>query len=100
MAGGKQGPGGASRKGRSTGRAATRAVAHPTSGSSRYTPPVPRSVKVSPKWMGPTILAVLILGLVTAGRLHEPKAASLETLLTEFLVATPRRLWSRFWPRD
>jgi MFS family permease len=46
------------------------------------------------------VLAVLILGLVTAGRLHEPKAASLETLLTEFLVATPRRLWSRFWPRD
>jgi hypothetical protein len=62
MAGGKQGPGGASRKGRSTGRAATRAVTHPIAGSSRYTPPIPRSVKTSPKWMGPLILGLLILG--------------------------------------
>ena len=62
MAGGKQGPGGASRKGRSTGRASTRAVAHPNAASSRYTPPIPRSVKTSPKWMGPMILALLILG--------------------------------------
>ena len=55
----KQGPGGATRKGRSTGRAtaAPRATA-----SGRYTPPVPRSVKVSPVWMGPLILALLILG--------------------------------------
>jgi hypothetical protein len=57
-----QGPGGATRKGRSTGRATTRAVAHPTAASGRYTPPIPRSVKTSPKWMGPTILALLILG--------------------------------------
>jgi hypothetical protein len=62
MAGGKQGPGGASRKGRSTGRAATRAVVRPNAASSRYTPPIPRSVKVSPKWMGPLILAVLVAG--------------------------------------
>jgi hypothetical protein len=57
-----QGPGGATRKGRSTGRATTRAVAHPTAKSGRYTPPIPRSVKTSPKWMGPAILALLILG--------------------------------------
>jgi cell division protein CrgA len=58
----KQGPGGATRKGRSTGRATTRAVAHPTSASGRYTPPIPKNVKVSPKWMGPLILAILIGG--------------------------------------
>jgi len=45
-------------------------------------------------------LAVFVLGLVLAGKLHEPKAASLEALLTEFLVVTPQRLWSRFWPGD
>jgi hypothetical protein len=38
------------------------------------------------------------LGL--AGKLNEPKAARLEALLTEFLVATPQRLWQRFWPRN
>ena len=57
-----QGPGGATRKGRSSGRATTRAVVRPTSSSSRYTPPIPRSVKRSPKWMGPLILGLLILG--------------------------------------
>ena len=40
---------------------AARAVARPTA-SGRYTPPIPRSVKVSPKWMGPLILALLMLG--------------------------------------
>ncbi|HXQ62907.1 MAG TPA: cell division protein CrgA [Acidimicrobiales bacterium] len=58
----KQGPGGATRKGRSTGRATSRAVVHPTASSGRYTPPIPKSVKVSPKWMGPLILALLVLG--------------------------------------
>jgi hypothetical protein len=58
----KQGPGGATRKGRSTGRATTRAVAPSASASGRYTPPIPKSVKVSPKWMGPLILAFLIGG--------------------------------------
>ena len=58
----RSGPGSASRKGRSPGRATGRAVARPTTASGRYTPPVPRSVKVSPKWMGPAILALLVLG--------------------------------------
>jgi hypothetical protein len=62
MASGRQGPGGATRKGRSTGRATARAVVKPTTGSGRYTPPIPRSVKVSPVWMGPLILALLIGG--------------------------------------
>lgn len=45
-------------------------------------------------------LGMFALGLVLAGKLHEPKAASLEALLTEFLVVTPQRLWARFWPGD
>jgi hypothetical protein len=61
----KQGPGGATRKGRSTGRATSRAVAHPTAASGRYTPPIPKSVKVSPKWMGPLILVFLVGGALS-----------------------------------
>jgi hypothetical protein len=57
-----QGPGGATRKGRSSGRATTRAVVRPNTSSSRYTPPIPRSVKRSPKWMGPLILGLLVAG--------------------------------------
>jgi cell division protein CrgA len=53
----KQGPGRATRKGRSSGRTTGRGT---TTG--RYTPPIPRSKKVSPKWMGPLILALLVLG--------------------------------------
>ena len=55
----KQGPGSAARKGRS---ASGRAVAPPPTASGRYTPPIPRSNKVSPKWMGPLILVLLIAG--------------------------------------
>ena len=55
----KQGPGGAARKGRS---ASGRAVAPAPAASGRYTPPIPRSNKVSPKWMGPLILILLIFG--------------------------------------
>jgi hypothetical protein len=54
----KQGPGRATRKGRSSGRTTGRSAA--TSG--RYTPPIPRSVKRSPKWMGPLILGLLVTG--------------------------------------
>jgi len=62
----KQGPGSATRKGKSTGRAATgRAVSRPATTSGRYTPPIPRTVKVSPKWMGPLILALLVVGALT-----------------------------------
>ena len=56
---GRQGPGGATRKGRSSGRTTGRGS---STSSGRYTPPIPRSVKVSPKWMGPLILVLLILG--------------------------------------
>jgi len=61
----KQGPGNAARKGKSAGRATARAVARPATASSRYTPPIPRNVKVSPKWMGPLILALLVVGALT-----------------------------------
>ena len=54
----RSGPGRATRKGRSTGRTTTRGPV--TSG--RYTPPIPRSKKVSPKWMGPLILLLLLAG--------------------------------------
>jgi VIT1/CCC1 family predicted Fe2+/Mn2+ transporter len=62
MASGKQGPGTASRKGRSTGRATTRAVRQPQEANARYTPPIPRKYKQSPKWMGFAILAAFVLG--------------------------------------
>jgi hypothetical protein len=59
----KQGPGSAARKGRSAGRVTSaKAVSRAPKASGRYTPPIPRSVKVSPKWMGPLILALLIGG--------------------------------------
>lgn len=55
----KQGPGRATRKGRSSGRTTGRGT---TATSGRYTPPIPRSKKVSPKWMGPLILGFLVVG--------------------------------------
>lgn len=58
----RQGPGGATRKGRSSGRTTGRPGARSSASSGRYTPPIPRSVKVSPKWMGPAILVLLIVG--------------------------------------
>jgi cell division protein CrgA len=56
----KQGPGRATRKGKSSRTTARGGGAPVTSG--RYTPPIPRSVKVSPKWMGPLILSLLVAG--------------------------------------
>ena len=42
-----------------------------------------------------------VLGaLLLARKLHEPKAASLEALLTAIMIESPQRLWLRFWPRD
>jgi hypothetical protein len=62
MASGKQGPGGASRKGRSAGRTTTRAVNKPTEANARYTPPIPRSRKVSPRWMAMLIVLAFVVG--------------------------------------
>lgn len=59
----KQGPGGATRKGRSAGRTTGKGTGRPIT-SGRYTPPIPRRVKTSPKWLGPLILALLLLGVL------------------------------------
>jgi hypothetical protein len=57
----KSGPGGSTRRGRSEGRVTANTNRTPAA-SARYTPPTPRSKKVSPRWMGPLILFLLIAG--------------------------------------
>ena len=56
----KQGPGSAARKGRSRVGAGPSPLLRPPAAATR--PPIPRSNKVSPKWMGPLILLLLIVG--------------------------------------
>ena len=61
MAFGKQGPGKSAVKGRSAeGRATRKATPN-----ARYTPPIPKSAKTSPRWMGVVILVLLGLGVLT-----------------------------------
>ena len=60
----KQGPGRVSKKG---GRVTPSTRGGASSGSvqsSRYTPPVDRSAKSSPRWFGILIIALFILGVV------------------------------------
>jgi hypothetical protein len=65
----KQGPGKAQKKGRSSGG---RTTASSKSGpgasgsvqSARYTPPIDRSQKVSPRWFGILIIALFALGVL------------------------------------
>ncbi|MHB1710430.1 MAG: cell division protein CrgA [Acidimicrobiales bacterium] len=59
----KSGPGKASKKGSSRGRTVSQAEREPKR-SDRYTPPIPKKVKVSPRWMGPLIIALFLLGVV------------------------------------
>ncbi len=64
-----QGPGKAQKKGRSTtGRVTASAKgASSSSGSiqsSRYTPPIDRNQKVSPRWFGVLIIGMFVLGVV------------------------------------
>jgi MFS family permease len=40
-----------------------------------------------------------IVTLMLARLLEEPEAASMEELLREILIASPQRVWLRFWPR-
>jgi len=64
------GPGRAQRKGTSSGGRTTvkgasrvgRYTAPEQSG--KYTPPVPKTVRKSPPWYGPTVLALLIVGVL------------------------------------
>ena len=58
----KSGPGKAQKKGRSAGGRTTEAAAPVT--SSRYTPPVPKNVKTSPRWMGIAIIILFLVGVL------------------------------------
>jgi hypothetical protein len=62
----KPGPGGASRKGKSTAGRTTSKVGRPSTAeeSGRYTRPIPKSVRRSPPWYGALVLALLIVGVV------------------------------------
>jgi hypothetical protein len=68
----KQGPGKAQKKGRSTtGRVTASTKGATTKGatggsvqSSRYTPPIDRKQKVSPRWFGFLIIAMFLLGVL------------------------------------
>lgn len=66
----RRGPGRAQRKGKSAaGRTTVRAaerVGRYTSPeeSGRYTPPVPKTVRRSPRWYGVLVLALMILGVL------------------------------------
>ena len=68
------GPGSSSQRGRSA-RGRTTPKGSPTrtaamgryvdaENSGRYTRPIPKDVKVSPRWFGPLILALMILGVL------------------------------------
>jgi len=62
----KQGPGKAQKEGSSTGRTTAPAKAGPSGSvqSNRYTPPIDRSQKSSPKWFGVLIIAMFALGVL------------------------------------
>ena len=70
----RTGPGGASRKGKSAGGRSTAKgstpkttskVGRPSTAeeSGRYTRPIPKSVRRSPRWYGALVLALLIVGV-------------------------------------
>ena len=61
----KSGPGGATKKGKSSGGRTTSKVGRPSTAqeSGRYTPPIPKSVRHSPAWYGILVLALLIGGV-------------------------------------
>jgi hypothetical protein len=58
----KPGPGKAQKKGRSSGGRTTESAKSVQ--SSRYTPPIPKNVKTSPRWMGISIIALFLLGVL------------------------------------
>lgn len=58
----KSGPGRAQKKGRSSGGRTT--AAGSSTQSRRYTPPVAKNVKTSPRWMGILIVAMFGLGVL------------------------------------
>jgi hypothetical protein len=69
----KSGPGRAQRKGRSTGRATAKMPESGAGGvgrytrpelSGRYTRPIPKNVRRSARWFGPSILLLMIFGVL------------------------------------
>ncbi len=58
----KSGPGKAGKRGRSAGGRTTEAPKSVQ--SNRYTPPIPKNVKTSPRWMGVTIIALFLVGVL------------------------------------
>jgi hypothetical protein len=63
----KTGPGSATKKGRSAGRVTGRHVhirENAPDPNARYTPPIPKKIRRSPSWMGPTIIGILVLGVL------------------------------------
>jgi hypothetical protein len=66
------GPGRAQKKGRSaegrtTAKGSTSKVGRPSTAeeSGRYTPPIPKDVRHSPRWYGVMILVLMVLGVLT-----------------------------------
>jgi Cell division protein CrgA len=65
MATSTKGPGGASRRGKSSGRTTSKVGRYKTAEESgRYTAPIPKSVRHSPPWFGALVLILLIGGVV------------------------------------
>jgi hypothetical protein len=58
----KPGPGRAQKKGRSSGGRTTTATGPVR--SDRYTPPIPKNAKTSPKWMGILIIVLFLVGVL------------------------------------
>ncbi len=58
----KSGPGKAQKKGRSSGGRTTDPGKKSVQ-SSRYTPPIPKNAKTSPRWMGVLIIAMFLVGV-------------------------------------
>ena len=102
----KQGPGGSSRKGKSAGGRATASKVgkyKTAEESGRYTAPIPKNVKRSPKWYGALVLILLIVGvavIVVNYLAHLPFAshgsawglvAGLVMIFAGFLMATRYR---------
>jgi hypothetical protein len=56
------GPGKAQRKGRSSSGRTTTSTKSVR--NDRYTPPIPKNAKTSPRWMGLAIIALFILGVL------------------------------------
>jgi Cell division protein CrgA len=60
----KAGPGKSSKKGRSSGGRTTTHQTTERARNDRYTPPIPKNAKASPRWMGLLIIGLFLLGVL------------------------------------